>query len=218
MIQKLTNLFKKKDPIWNKKSDYVIEYAFTFDGVDYYQMSDYINIPCERAFTAMAYYEEFKMKCDKNFLIAHTEAIENACNNGKLNEVVRLTQDIRQRLSFISDPDLLLKLASVVFFDIKEDPTIYDFGYNEKKINNWKKHKLKSFFQALPLSNLIPSLDFSKIDLETFTKMNQEVRQITIHHIDRIISNLSQGELSEGLRNDLQLQKESLAKLLQLED
>lgn len=217
MLQKLTNLFKKKEPVWSKKSDYVIEYAFTFDGVDYYQMSDYINIPCERAFTAMAYYEEFKMKCDKNFLIAHTEAIENACNNGKLNEVVRLTQDIRQRLSFISDPDLLLKLASVVYFDIKEDPTVYDFGYNEKKIAHWKKHHLKSFFLALPLQSLIPSLDFSKIDLEIFTKMNQEVRQITIHHIDRIISNLSQEESNEGLKKELQLQKESLINLLQLE-
>jgi hypothetical protein len=165
----------------------------------------------------MAYYEEFKMKCDKNFLIAHTEAIENACNNGKLNEVVRLTQDIRQRLSFISDPDLLLKLASVVYFDIKEDPTVYDFGYNEKKIAHWKKHHLKSFFQALPLQSLIPSLDFSKIDLEIFTKMNKKVRQITIHHIDRIISNLSQGELNEGLKKELQLQKESLINLLQLE-
>ena len=218
MIQKLTNLFKKKEPVWSKKSDYVIEFAFTFNGTDYYQMSDYINIPCERAFTAMSYYEEFKMKCDKTFLLGHTEAVENACNAGKLNEVVRLTQDIRQRLNFISDPDLLLKLASVVFFDIKEDPTVYDFGYNEKKINNWKKHKLNSFFQALPLANLIPSLDFSKIDLEMFTKMNNEVRQITIHHLERVISNLSQEAQSEDLKKDLLLQKENLVKLLQLED
>ncbi len=158
------------------------------------------------------------MKCDRTFLLAHNEAIENACNNGKLTEVVRLNLDLKHRLSFVSDPDLLLKLASVVYFDENESPTTYDFKYNEKKIDEWKKDKLSDFFQVLPLQNLIPSLDFSKIDLKTFTQMNHEVRQLTVHQIDSILLNLSQTELNEDLRNKLELQKATLLNSIALEN
>jgi len=216
--EKLTNLFKSKEPVWKKKSNYVIEYAFTHNGKKYYQLSDYINIPCERAFTAITYYDELSMKCDRDFLLGHNEAIENACNNGKLTEVVRLNNDLRMRLKLVSDPDLLLKLASVVYFDENEEPTTYDFKYNEKKIAEWKKYKLSDFFKVLPLQSLVPSLDFSKIDLETFTKMNHEVRLLTVQQIENILLNLSQVESNEDLRNKLELQKATLLNSIALEN
>lgn len=211
-------IFNSKPPKWRKQTDYVIEFAFNHNGKNYYQLSDYINIPCERAFTAVSYYDELTMKCDRAFLLAHNEAIETACNNGKLTEVVRLNHDLKIRLSLVSDPDLLLKLASVVFFDENESPLVYDFAYNEKKINEWKKDKLKDFFKVLPIQNLIPSLDFSKIDLETFTTMNHEVRQLTVLQIDNILLNLSPEVLKGDLGRKLILQKEVLQKSIALED
>jgi hypothetical protein len=215
--EKLTKFFSSKSPKWSKETNYVIEFAFKHNGKNYYQMSDYINIPCERAFTAVSYYDELTMKCDRAFLLAHNEAIENACNNGKLTEVVKLNHDLKLRLSLVSDPDLLLKLASVVFFDDNESPLVYDFAYNEKKLKEWKKDKLMDFFQVLPLQNLIPSLDFSKIDLKTFTKMNHEVRQLTVLQIDNILLNLSPEVLKGDLASELILQKEALQNSIALE-
>lgn len=215
--EKLTKFFSSKPPVWRKETNYVIEFAFKHNGKNYYQMSDYTNIPCERAFTAVSYYDELSMKCDRVFLLAHNEAIETACNNGKLTEVVKLNHDLKLRLSLVSDPDLLLKLASVVFFDENESPLVYDFAYNEKKIKEWKKDKLMDFFQVLPLQNLIPSLDFSKIDLKTFTTMNHEVRQLTVLQLDNILHNLSPEALKGDLAKGLILQKESLLNSIALE-
>ena len=215
--EKLTKFFSSKPPIWRKETNYVIEFAFKHNGKNYYQMSDYTNIPCERAFTAVSYYDELSMKCDRVFLLAHNEAIETACNNGKLTEVVKLNHDLKLRLSLVSDPDLLLKLASVVFFDENESPLGYDFAYNEKKIKEWKKDKLMDFFQVLPLQNLIPSLDFSKIDLKTFTTMNHEVRQLTVLQLDNILHNLSPEALKGDLAKGLILQKEALLNSIALE-
>lgn len=215
--EKLTKFFSSKPPVWRKETNYVIEFAFKHNGKNYYQMSDYTNIPCERAFTAVSYYDELSMKCDRVFLLSHNEAIETACNNGKLTEVVKLNHDLKLRLSLVSDPDLLLKLASVVFFDDNESPLVYDFAYNEKKLKEWKKDKLMDFFQVLPLQNLIPSLDFSKIDLKTFTKMNHEVRQLTVLQIDNILLNLSQEGLKGDLAKSLHLQKEELMTSIALE-
>jgi hypothetical protein len=158
------------------------------------------------------------MKCDRKFLLAHNEAIETACNNGKLTEVVKLNHDLKLRLSLVSDPDLLLKLASVVFFDDNESHLVYDFAYNEKKLKEWKKDKLMDFFQVLPLQNLIPSLDFSKIDLKTFIKMNHEVRQLAVLQIDNILLNLSQEGLKGDLAKSLLLQKEELMTSIALEN
>jgi hypothetical protein len=215
--EKLTKFFSSKPPVWRKETNYVIEFAFKHNGKNYYQMSDYTNIPCERAFTAVSYYDELSMKCDRVFLLAHNEAIETACNNGKLTEVVKLNHDLKLRISLVSDPDLLLKLASVVFFDENESPLVYDFAYNEKKIKEWKKDKLMDFFQVLPLQNLIPSLDFSKIDLKTFTQMNHEVRQLTVLQLDNILHNLSPEALNGDLAKGLILQKEALLNSIALE-
>jgi hypothetical protein len=215
--EKLTKFFSAKPPKWNKDTNYVIEFAFKHNGKNYYQLSDYVNIPCERAFTAVSYYDELSMKCDRSFLLAHNEAIETACNNGKLTEVVKLNHDLKLRLSLVSDPDLLLKLASVVFFDENESPLVYDFAYNEKKLKEWKKDKLMDFFQVLPLQNLIPSLDFSKIDLKTFTQMNHEVRQLTVLQLDNILHNLSHEALKGDLAKGLILQKEALLNSIALE-
>lgn len=215
--EKLTKFFSSKPPVWRKETNYVIEFAFKHNGKNYYQMSDYTNIACERAFTAVSYYDELSMKCDRVFLLAHNEAIETACNNGKLTDVVKLNHDLKLRLSLVSDPDLLLKLASVVFFDENESPLVYDFAYNEKKIKEWKKDKLMDFFQVLPLQNLIPSLDFSKIDLKTFTQMNHEVRQLTVLQLDNILHNLSPEALNGDLAKGLILQKEALLNSIALE-
>jgi hypothetical protein len=215
--EKLTKFFSAKPPVWRKETNYVIEFAFKHNGKNYYQMADYTNIPCERAFTAVSYYDELSMKCDREFLLAHNEAIETACNNGKLTEVVKLNHDLKLRLSLVSDPDLLLKLASVVFFDENESPLVYDFAYNEKKIKEWKKDKLMDFFRVLPLQNLIPSLDFSKIDLKTFTQMNHEVRQLTVLQLDNILHNLSHEALKGDLAKGLILQKEALLNSIALE-
>jgi cell shape-determining protein MreC len=64
-----------------------------------------------------------------------------------LFELMKLNNQLSERLEFIYDTDLVYKLASVVYFDEKENPEDYDWTYNQKKIDKWKKDKsINDFF------------------------------------------------------------------------
>lgn len=204
-------MFWKKAPKWTRTQyPWAISPAFKLDGIQYYEVDDYVNIPCQRALTAITYYEELSMKCTKDFLVGHVEAMVAALNKGKLNVAFQLTSDLRHRLDFVYEPDILMKLASVVYFDANEDPTTYDFEYNKKKIEGWKKMRLGEFLSSVPLSRLVPSLDFSKVDLQKFTNLGDMIMGETLDHLETILGQLS----PEALNNDSLKSLESLRKQL----
>lgn len=55
--------------------------AFKLGSVQYWEFDDQLNVPCARAFAAIDYYDELKMRCTKDFLIAHTEAMDAVINS-----------------------------------------------------------------------------------------------------------------------------------------
>jgi hypothetical protein len=212
MLNLIQNIFKSK-PRWQTSNfKYQVEKAFTLGGIDYFSCTDFINIPSERAFEAMSFYNELDMKVDKTFLQGHTSAIESIINSGtiQISKIAQLNQDLKNRLDLVYDPDLLYKLASVVFFDEKEDPTRYDKEYNRLKILKWKKAGLDAFFLNIPLNKLLPSLDFSKLDSATFTEMTTVLNSLKKEHIEKILSLIKSNKKDEEIAKLLQLQIEGL--------
>ena len=212
MLNLIRSIFKSK-PRWQTSNfKYQVEKAFTLGGIDYFSCTDFINIPSERAFEAMSYYNELDMKVDKTFLQGHTLAIEEIINSSRIeiSKIAQLNQDLKNRLDLVYDPDLLYKLASVVFFDEKEDPTRYDKEYNRLKILKWKKAGLDAFFLNIPLSRLLPSFDFSKLDSATFTEMTTILNSLKKEHIEKILSLIKSNKKDEEIAKLLQLQIEGL--------
>ena len=107
-----------------------------------------------RGLSAMIFYEEFRMKCDKEYLELHIKATEKLLAGEKgvvtLNHLLALKQityNLNERINLIAMPDHVFKLASVYFWDDSESPYYYDFEYNKKKIEEWKKtRRLLVFF------------------------------------------------------------------------
>jgi hypothetical protein len=144
---------------------YMIIYAFTIGDRHYFRFDDPMNTPYDRALKCLVYWKELDMNCDRAFIKAHTEAIDNMLLKGKftikdLLTIKTLNDQMKQRLELPKEPDLLYKLASVVFFDQFENPIVYEFKYGESKIRHWKKEtELTDFFLSRPLRELIPYLE-----------------------------------------------------------
>lgn len=174
----LKNELSKRE---EQKLKYRIEYAFTSGGTKYYRYEDIRNLPFERGLAALSIYNEVEMRCDRKLLKKYTDVVagllrEKTIDIYKLNA---LNEMLQQRLSLTCDVDLMYKLASVVFFDKKENPLVYEQSYAEKKIERWKKDmSVNAFFLQMPLKELIPFSTSAEIDLDTYSKLNEEINAL----------------------------------------
>lgn len=182
LIRELKEIWKKElSKREEQKLKYRIEYAFTSGGTKYYRYEDIQNLPFERGLAALSIYNEVEMRCDRKFLKKYTDVVaellrEKTIDIYKLNA---LNEVLQQRLSLTCDVDLMYKLASVVFFDKKENPLVYEQSYADKKIERWKKDmSVNAFFLQMPLKELIPFSTSAEVDLDTYSKLNEEINAL----------------------------------------
>lgn len=159
---------------------HIIEYAFSVGKKHYFKFADHLNIPYERALSCLVFYREVDMNIDRDFLKQHLDAIQKVLRSNTIDvfKIDALNNQLLQRLMLPKDPELMYKLASVVYFDQEESPEVYEFDYGKKKIDYWKENSsLKDFFLSMPLRELIPYLDYAGENIETYSRMIQSVNQ-----------------------------------------
>jgi hypothetical protein len=219
-IRRIKDVFKAikhalwGQPQWAGESEYPVQYAFTWEGVDYFCFTDPHNIPYHRGLTAMAFMEEVNMKITHEFLDFWIKAFETEMNRGQVRvlEIVRLINMIKERRQFVVEPDTLYKLASVMFFTKQESPLMYDVVYNGEKIKAWKRSNTKfDFFLRVPFQELFPFLTQSQDVTRSYFKAAQS----------RIIEDLitlrlviSQDEQQSDSLKQLDLQIQELTELI----
>lgn len=211
----LTRLFKQ--PVYPRETKIITEYAFTIGGIDYFCCNDFLNMPPARAEKANIFYEELKANVDYDYLEWITNEIEDCVNKGKLGNIAILNGLLKERLSLAPDPQLLLKLATVVFFDAKEDIYDYDFKYNEGKRDLFKKEGLDAFFLKMPLEKLIPHLDLSKADSTMMKEAVTATSAKTVQLMDNLLAGGSTKNLTESSKSKLQSVRQQALEYLTLE-
>ena len=165
---------------------HIIEPAFEIAGIQYFRFNDVFQIPYERGLMALAIYEETRMKCSREYLTKHVEICREILHSPKVDifKINQLNEQLNERLTLILDTDLLYKLASIVYFDSKENPVLYEADYCAKKIEIWKQHKgVADFFLQKPLLELIPYLENVDFDLATYSQINKELNDL---HLERL--------------------------------
>jgi hypothetical protein len=173
----------------------IIVYAFTIGDKHYFRFDDIINIPYQRGLQTLVYYKEMDMNCDRDFLKAHCQAIEDLFKKEQLNidtllDIRNLGRQLSARLELPKEPDLMYKFASVVYFDQTENPANYEFKYGEGKIRFWKKNlSLQSFFLSKPLRELIPYLRHAGENLQQFSLL---IENETKNQWETILGQLSE--------------------------
>ncbi len=155
-------------------------------GETYYEFTDSLSAPCYRMFQAMTFYNELQMRCDREYLMAHSQAIID-CLNGQsesakgycdLVKIGQLALQLRERAEWIFEPETVYKYASVIIFDENENPYDYDMKYNiDVKIKKWKEAGVSSFFLSMPIKKLFPLLNLSETDLEEYLKVQGKLNQ-----------------------------------------
>lgn len=221
---------RNKKPVFQVQStDHIIIPAFECGGVQYYQFEDIFKTPYHRALGALVFYEELKMRMSREFIEADTTAHQNINNemmeilsgkSGRINIIQlgnlvtksnELLAQKRERLSWVFEPDLLYKLASVMFFDEHESPYSYDMKYCHQKIELWKKHQdVTDFFCHEPIVKLVPYLQASKSDIKNLTKV---ARSLTAFHMENIYGLLSEDQKGTDSGRNLSSQLEMLRGL-----
>lgn len=190
LISRIQTLWGK--PVWLDKADAPIIHAFTCGGVDYYKFKDINNLMSGRAFAALDFFEELSMKCTREYLQAHCKLMKEQLDgaNGEINLGIlgKHVMQLQERLDMILDPDIILKIASVVYFDSTEQPWAYDFRYNYEKIAKWKAEKIDGFFLKTAFRDLLPGLTLSDKDFQNYTKV---AHQMTKQHLADIFMTLS---------------------------
>lgn len=173
---------------------HIITYAFTIGERHYFRFDDPLNTPYDRALKTLVYYKELDMNCDRALLKAHTEAFDNALSKNSINidtlvELKQLNDQLKQRLELPKEPELMYKLASVVFFDQSENPYVYEFKYGINKIKAWKKDTtLEDFFLSIPLKMLIPYLEHAEQNLSMFSQMTERHSEAHLEKLSAMLS------------------------------
>jgi hypothetical protein len=190
---KLTWRNKTKGPFSQTK--HIIKYAFTSGGVDYYEFDTTANLPWKRGLKFLSIYNEMDMRCDRFYLQKHTEAMENILTGGKkigLDELIKIRQlnsQMKERLEWIYQEDLVYKIASVVFFDAQENPDDWEWKYALEKIERWKKDgDAGSFFLHEPIRRLIPFLSDSRANFQTYSEAQREIDKAQLENIYAMLS------------------------------
>ena len=182
LLKELKELWlQQMDKKREQKEKYRIEYAFTCGGTKYYRYADITNLPYERGMMALSVYSEVEMRCSRDFLIHYANTIDKLLHEQKIDiySIKSLNDILKQRLMMPADTDLLYKLASICFFDKTENPHVYEPDYAEKKIAKWRKDKgVHDFFTQKPLLELMPFLANVDTDLDTYSRLNDELNRI----------------------------------------
>lgn len=182
---------------------HIITYAFSIGERHYFRFDDPLSMGYDRALKCLVYYKEMDMNIDREFIKAHTQAIDNIFLKKQLTiddlmDVRLINNQLKQRLELPKEPDLMYKLAAVVFFDQHENPNKYEFPYGEKKIAFWKKSvALTDFFLTMPLMELIPYLKHVEENLQQFSDMTQTA---TKQHLDNLLPLLSSEQRTTLIR------------------
>jgi hypothetical protein len=188
-------LFKRrkrlKTYLVNEK--YRVTEAFTHNGVRYFMYENQADAPVGRMLAANAVYLEMEMRCDREYLQAHVKATDKILNENKkginLTILAQLNQNLKERLDLMPLPDFVYKLASVVFFDETESPLSYDYEYNQKKIENWKKDdQMLDFFLQRLASDLIPSLRSAGRSTKTYFQVAEKIDKIHRQNLTEVLS------------------------------
>lgn len=170
---------------------YKIIPAFVLGGKQYYQYQDVMNMPAGRGLSALVIYQEFEMKCDKEYLELHIKAVDHLLEGkggvltiNHLMAIKEIHHNLRERINLVALPDHCYKLASVLFFDANENVMYYDPQYNEKKITEWKQNpETLSFFLTQPLKDYLPFSDTSRDNVETYLKVAEKISLTALEKI-----------------------------------
>ncbi len=200
---------KLRNPFYSEptyKLDHPTEFLFEIEGIKYFRFKDMSKTCCLRSFAAQDVYNELSMRCTREYLEKHTQAMDKIFEGKSINvqSIAQLNLQLKERLENIYETEIVYKIASVVIFDKTENPYDYDIAYGKEKILRFKKKANKEpFFITRLFKTLIGSPDMSDKDLLTCMTVGEKITQEHLAVISTMLSNkagtIDYSKMSESL-------------------
>lgn len=194
-----------------------IEYAFTSGGVDYFRFNSEVNIPFQRAIAARDILTEELWQINPQVLKAWTESLigiivdDKKKADKKIFELGILAHRLKEQMDLSFSLIRQLKLATVMYFDERENPLDYQYPYNKEKLEHWTKHNdIEGFFLNLPAYQLLPSGTELTRNFPIYLQAESQNLQNMLKHI---ISSMPSDNSSKDLKTDLLGQMEILSSI-----
>lgn len=154
-----------------------VEYAFSLEGVDYYQFAQIGDMPTNRYYKMTGFLEELQLRLDRETLLNFVDHIEQQLNNGNLGRIGFLLEQIKYRADLQFETDTFYRFATAVFFTLDEPLESYDYDVNESKLQAFKKAEISDFFLKEPVRKLIPLQNISAEIIEAYLKESKILRK-----------------------------------------
>lgn len=184
--------FKRKLKSFMLDGQYKIVDAFELKGIRYKMFDDTFKVPTGRGLCALTIYEEFNMRCTREYLQVHVRAVELILSDPKkinINALAIIHRNLKERLDLALFPDHVYKLASVIFFDETESPYNYDYKYNNQKIEKWKQDGgTLDFFLKTPLKDLIPYSLSSDQSADSYFQVGEMIDNLHRADLQEVLS------------------------------
>lgn len=194
-----------------------IEYAFTSGGVNYFRFNTEVNIPFQRAIAAREILTEELWQISPTVLRGWTESLIGILTDGnkkpdkKIYELGIMANRLKEQMDLSVSLTRQLKLATVMYFDERENPLDYQYPYNKAKLEHWVKHNdVQGFFLNLPAFLLLPS---GKELTQNFPIYLQAESQNLQNLLKHIITSMPSDSSNSDLKTDLLSQMEILNTL-----
>lgn len=126
------------------------------DGVQYYQFVQIADMPQNRFVHYLQFNQEMSMGIDRKMLNDYIDAVCAANNKQDLSQIGNLMFMLRDTINNVTPVETLYNLASLLYFEQKEDISCYDLDYNAEKVKKFKAiHDKGFFFRTLIEQNLV---------------------------------------------------------------
>lgn len=158
------------------------EFAFKLGDTEYFWFNSLLDMPTKRYQRVSQFITETDLRLTRKDITDYVEVIEKALNEGNVTRAVMMLGEMKYQNQMFIETDTFYRLYSCVFFTADEDLTDYDFEIGDKKIEEFKKHKIEDFFLTEPSRKFLPQVDISAEDLNLFLKLT-ETRKKFRHHL-----------------------------------
>ncbi len=181
MKLRLRNPFYYEKPHTLLHPDYkkLIELAFDLPGFGrLYTFGNLLDMPVERYYKTQAFFTEFHNRLSFTHIAPTLEQLEQHLERGELSKASVLNYALREAIRTGLDITTLYNFCSAVYFTEEEDLQDYDYDYNVKKIEAFRKQKVKDFFLSKPVSDLLNLSSFSESDLQTLFQVGEQKKSL----------------------------------------
>lgn len=164
--------------------------GLVLNGEQYYEFANIADMPETRRQEYNNLREEAVMGITRELLVKTFDSILDQVDKGEVSKIASTAFIVKDMLLNITSKEILYKMASLVYFDEREDISMYDLDYNNEKILLFKKIEDQGFFFGRLLDNGSKSTgDTLRPDIQKYLKESEVKEKAYLRLLSELIDN-----------------------------